>query len=69
MDADQRKRLKWVILFNELGNAGRVCLKCGISRPTLRKWLRRYEEHGEDGLKDQSRRPHTSPARKVDRKI
>lgn len=69
MDANQRKRLKWILLFYEMGNAGRVCLKCGISRPTLRKWLRRYEEHGEDGLKDQSRRPLSSPARKVDQKI
>jgi len=69
MDTNQRKRLKWVLLFKELGNAGRVCLKCGISRPTLRKWVRRYEKYGEEGLKDQSRRPHSSPGRKVDQKI
>jgi len=25
-------------------------LRCGISRPTLRKWLKRYEENGLEGL-------------------
>ena len=38
-----RKRLRWLRLHEELGDAGRVCLRCGISRPTLRKWLRWYE--------------------------
>jgi transposase InsO family protein len=65
MDANQRKRLKWIRLYERLGNAGRVCLKCGISRPTLRKWLRRYQRDGLDGLRDESRRPHSSPAQKV----
>jgi transposase len=32
---------------------------------TLRKWLRRYEQHGIEGLKGQSRKPNNSPARKV----
>ena len=44
-------------------DAGLVCRKCGISRPTLRKWLRRYEEFGDDGLINLSRRPHNSPKR------
>ncbi|MEM8558248.1 MAG: IS481 family transposase, partial [Bacteroidota bacterium] len=30
---------------------------CGISRPTLRKWSRRYEAEGEAGLHSRSRRP------------
>lgn len=65
MDDDIRKRLRWVQLYEELGNAGVVCLRCGISRPTLRKWWSRYQEHGEAGLKEESRRPKSSPARKV----
>jgi transposase InsO family protein len=32
----------------------------------LRKWLRRYEAEGEAGLRARSRRPHHSPALKVD---
>ena len=42
-----------------------VCLKCGISRPTLRKWLRRYREQGMEGLSSGSRRPKSSPAVKI----
>lgn len=69
MDSEQKKRLKWVNLFTEYGDAGKVCLKCGISRPTLRKWLKRYRENGIDGLKDQSRKPLSSPDTKGDSSI
>lgn len=65
MDDEIRKRLRWVQLYEENGNAGIVCLRCGISRPTLRKWWRRYQELGLEGLKEESRRPKTSPNRKV----
>lgn len=65
MDNDIRKRLRWVHLYEELGNAGIVCLRCGISRPTLRKWWSRYQERGLEGLQDQSRRPKLSPNKKV----
>lgn len=65
MDDEIRKRLRWVQLYEELGNAGIVCLRCGISRPTLRKWWHRYQEQGIAGLQEESRRPKTSPARKV----
>ncbi|MCV6625552.1 MAG: IS481 family transposase, partial [Cellvibrionaceae bacterium] len=44
---------------------GFVCRRCGISRPTLRKWWRRYQEGGEDGLQSRSRRPHSSPNAKI----
>ncbi len=65
MESEVRKRLQWIDLFKKHGNAAVVCLKCGISRPTLRKWLRRYEQFGLEGLKGQSRKPKNSPARKV----
>jgi transposase InsO family protein len=65
MDDQIRMRLKWVQLYEELGNAGVVCLRCGISRPTLRKWWSRYQEKGIDGLQEESRRPKSSPAQKV----
>jgi len=65
MDQSVKKRLKWVELYEETKNAGLVCLKCGISRPTLRLWVRRYKEHGLVGLQDQSMRPASSPNRKV----
>jgi len=62
---DARTRLGWVRLYEEAGNAGLVCRRCGISRPSLRKWWRRYQAEGEAGLRDRSRRPHASPGRKV----
>ena len=62
---DARTRLGWVELYQEIGNAGVVCRRCGISRPTLRKWWRRYQALGMAGLEEQSRRPHSSPGRKV----
>ena len=65
MDNDVRKRIRWVRLYEELGNARMVCLKCSISRPTLRKWWRRYQESGLTGLQEESRRPKTSPNRKI----
>ncbi len=65
MDKEIKKRLKWVQLYEKTPNAGLVCRRCGISRPTLRKWIRRYEEQGVEGLKEVSRRPHSSPNAKV----
>lgn len=65
MDREIAKRLRWIKLFEETGHAGLVCLKCGISSPTLRKWLKRYEALGIEGLQEQSRRPKTSPSQKI----
>lgn len=65
MEPEIRKRYRWIQLFQKLGNAGIVCLKCGISRPTLRKWLKRYELNGIEGLREESKRPRSSPASKV----
>src|ERR671933_1443847 len=62
---DARTRLGWIRLYEETGDAGVVCRRCGISRPTLRKWWRRYRAEGVTGLEERSRRPHGSPGRKV----
>ena len=60
-----RQRLTWIAAYREIGDAGAVCRRFGISRPTLRKWLRRFDAEGEAGLNELSRRPHSSPGRKV----
>ena len=39
--------------------------RCGVSRPTLRKWWRRYVASGAAGLVDRSRCPFRSPGRRV----
>lgn len=60
-----------------LGFAGRVCLvervlvdgwataetaaAFGVSVQTVRKWRRRYQAEGRDGLRDHPSRPHRSP--------
>lgn len=64
-DRAVRLRTAWIAAYLEVGDAGAVCRRFGISRPTLRKWLRRHEADGEAGLRDHSRRPRTSPAKKV----
>ena len=65
MDRELQQRLQWVKLYEQSGDAGFVCRRCGISRPTLRKWWRRYQLDGIDGLNSQSRRPLSSPGTKV----
>ena len=56
MDLNIKSRLTWVNLFLETNNAGYVYRRCGISRPTLRKWVNRYNKLGIDGLTDKSKR-------------
>jgi transposase InsO family protein len=65
MRDEAKRRLQWIQLYEETRDVGLVCRRCRISAPTLRKWLQRYAEHGEAGLVSQSRRPKTSPRRKV----
>lgn len=65
MKAEVKKRLTWVRLYEKHQDAGFVCRKCGISRPTLRKWWNRYKKHGLEGLESVSKKPHTSPNRKI----
>src|SRR3954453_19128852 len=62
-DPAERRRLSWITAYQALGDAGAVCRRFGISRPTLRKWLRRYEAEGEAGLRGPSRRAPPSPRR------
>jgi transposase InsO family protein len=42
-------------------NESQLAREFGISRPTVRKWRRRFLDEGEAGLCDRSSRPHRSP--------
>lgn len=64
MDKQMKARLGWVELYRKTGDAGLTYRRCGISRPTLRLWLRRYEADGIEGLRTGSKRPKRSPNRK-----
>jgi len=48
MNNEIKKRLEWVKFHESVGNVGIVCLRYGITRPTLRKWFKRYQESGID---------------------
>lgn len=65
MEKAIRQRLQWVKLYKNSGDAGLVCRRCGISRPTLRKWWRRYQAQGIDGLQELNKRPYNSPFSKI----
>lgn len=65
MNKEIHTRLRWIKYYQLSGNLGVTCQRCGISRPTLRKWLQRYEEFGVHGLVSKSRKPKVSPNRKV----
>jgi transposase InsO family protein len=65
MEREERLRLSWIDTYRRLQDAGAVCRRFGISRPTLRKWLRRFEADGVSGLCTRSRAPHHSPLAKV----
>ena len=65
MNSTTKARLEWVQLLEQTKDAGLVCRRCGISRPTLRKWVKRFQQHGVAGLEEKSRRPKTSPAQKI----
>ena len=56
MDKHIEARLGWVQLYRKTGDAGLTGRRCGISRPTLRLWMRRYEAGGIEGLWTPSKR-------------
>jgi transposase InsO family protein len=57
-------RLEFVRMAEAGGvSVAELCRRFGISRETGFQYLRRYREAGEAGLRDRSRRPHTSPQR------
>ncbi|MBU3005284.1 helix-turn-helix domain-containing protein [Paraglaciecola arctica] len=69
MNDEIQHRLVWIKLLESKGDAGLVCCKCGITRPTLCKWWRCFQELGKDGLVGQSKRPHSSPNIKTTDKV
>jgi transposase InsO family protein len=59
---DQRR--EFVMLFEQEGmNRRELCRRFGISPQTGYELARRYQQEGEAGLADRSRRPHGSPDR------
>ncbi|EQN57533.1 hypothetical protein G694_04738 [Escherichia coli HVH 18 (4-8589585)] len=46
MNREIQQRLQWVKLYETSGDAGFVCRRCGISRPTLRKMVAQISGSG-----------------------
>ena len=56
------QRLEFIREYeSELFTMTELAAQYGISRKTGYKWLERYAAEGADGLRDQSRRPHSYP--------
>jgi transposase len=61
-DRQVRRRLAILHHADEItGNVAMTCRYYGVTRQSFYTWKRRYDELGEEGLKDRSRRPHHSP--------
>jgi transposase len=56
-------RKEFVDLAKNSENITRLCKNFGISRKTGYKWLERFENSGQIGLENLSRRPVNSPGR------
>ena len=56
-------RLRSVETYRECRSLRETARRLSTSRNTVRKWSRRYQEFGEVGLQDRSRRPKRSPRR------
>jgi transposase InsO family protein len=65
MEAQVKMRLGWIEHYQKSGNMSLTSRRCGISRLTLMKWLKRYQKQGIAGLLGHSRRPLRCPSRKV----
>lgn len=52
-----RVRKNWLKTYQELGCLSKAALRCGVARLTMHRWIKRYNEEGETGLSDKSKRP------------
>src|SRR5215207_9710123 len=69
MTSKIKMRLQWINAFNQTDDAGVVCRRYSISRPTLRKWVERFNAEGIIGLEEHGKKPKSSPNKKRNEKI
>jgi transposase InsO family protein len=62
-DAMKLKRDFVELAGREGANMRELCRRFGIAAPTGYKWLARFREQGDEGLRELSRRPQASPAK------
>lgn len=62
----EQQRVRFVVAASQREKPlQQLCQEFGISRPTGYVWLERYREQGLAGMRERSRRPHSSPQRTV----
>jgi transposase len=57
---EQRYQAVLAVIADGRG-VGEVAAQFGVSRQSVHSWLRRYEDHGLEGLANRSHRPKSSP--------
>jgi len=62
-------RKKWLAIYKKTGSVTITANRCGIARSTLYRWIKRYNDHGIEGLSDKSKRPHIFGNQKVDEQL
>jgi hypothetical protein len=62
-------RLRAVRIHEDTGSFKRALVEVHRSRGWLAKWLRRYRDHGQEGLRDRSRTPSRMPNKTPERLI
>jgi transposase InsO family protein len=63
-ELSKRAARRLAIIYHAEGVSGNVAMTCryyGISRACFYIWLERYRKFGAEGLRDRSKRPHSSP--------
>src|SRR5215213_11134507 len=60
-------KLEWIVFYHTKGrkNATATAKHFGITRKTIHKWLKRYEDHLLPGLEEQSRAPLKTREREI----
>lgn len=64
-----KARENWLKVYDELGSVTKASLRLGVARSTLYRWIKRFNEHGKEGLSDKSRRPNNLTNQKVDESL
>lgn len=57
----EEARRQIVDTYLTFGNMSQVAILWHTSRNVVCKWVRRFERKGDEGFRDKSRRPHSSP--------
>ncbi|MCL0094356.1 helix-turn-helix domain-containing protein [Dehalococcoidales bacterium] len=60
MSKEEARRLI-IETYLDTGNLSLTARLWHTSRHVVRKWVRRFEEKGDEGIRDRSRRPQSSP--------